>query len=121
MQRVVSSMCTGSQEISALGLFGNYSVPATNPFVRVKNARPEIWAYGLRNPWRFSFDSQYPTYLYAGDVGEVCLFVCLLPHPPLKLSFYSKVLQELLTPEKVQVASFCKFWSSLFSGIPVYI
>ncbi|CAK9859532.1 unnamed protein product [Sphagnum jensenii] len=59
-----------SQEISALGLFGNYSVPATNPFVSVKNARPEIWAYGLRNPWRFSFDSQHPTYLYAGDVGE---------------------------------------------------
>lgn len=81
MQRVVSSMFTGSQEISALGLFGNYSVPATNPFVSVKNARPEIWAYGLRNPWRFSFDSQHPTYLYAGDVGEVCLFVCC--HTPL--------------------------------------
>jgi hypothetical protein len=113
-------MCTGSQEISALGLFGNYSIPATNPFVGVKNAQPEIWAYGLRNPWRFSFDSQYPTYFYCGDVGEVCLFVCC--HTPLlKLSFYSKVLQELLTPEKVQVVSFCNFWSSLFSGIPVYI
>ena len=33
-----------------------YTVPPTNPFVNRKGARPEIWAYGLRNPWRFSFD-----------------------------------------------------------------
>ena len=34
-----------------------YSIPSDNPFVSVKDARPEIWAYGLRNPWRFSIDS----------------------------------------------------------------
>jgi len=34
-----------------------YSVPADNPFVDLKDARPEIWAYGLRNPWKFGADS----------------------------------------------------------------
>jgi glucose/arabinose dehydrogenase len=33
-----------------------YRVPASNPFVGRAGARPEIWSYGLRNPWRFSFD-----------------------------------------------------------------
>lgn len=33
-----------------------YSIPRDNPFVSVKDARPEIWASGLRNPWRFSID-----------------------------------------------------------------
>lgn len=35
----------------------NYSVPADNPFVKLKEARPEIWAYGLRNPWKFGADT----------------------------------------------------------------
>ena len=34
----------------------SYTVPADNPFVGQAGARPEIYAYGLRNPWRFSFD-----------------------------------------------------------------
>ncbi|SDI20247.1 PQQ-dependent sugar dehydrogenase [Winogradskyella thalassocola] len=34
----------------------NYSIPADNPFIEDSNARHEIWAYGLRNPWKFSFD-----------------------------------------------------------------
>ena len=33
-----------------------YTIPPDNPFVGVAGARPEIWSYGLRNPWRFSFD-----------------------------------------------------------------
>jgi glucose/arabinose dehydrogenase len=44
-------------------------VPADNPFVNVAGARPEIWAYGLRNPFRDSFDRLTGT-LYVADVGE---------------------------------------------------
>lgn len=46
-----------------------YTVPPTNPFVGVAGARPEIWAYGLRNPWRFSFDRATGN-LFIGDVGQ---------------------------------------------------
>ena len=47
----------------------NYSVPADNPFVHAPGALPEIWAWGLRNPWRFCFDSKTGL-LWEGDVGE---------------------------------------------------
>ncbi len=46
-----------------------YTVPASNPFVGVGGTLPEIWAYGLRNPWRFSFDRRAGD-LYIGDVGQ---------------------------------------------------
>jgi putative heme-binding domain-containing protein len=45
-----------------------YAVPADNPFVGMKGARPEVWAYGFRNPWRMSFDPQTGE-LFVGDVG----------------------------------------------------
>jgi hypothetical protein len=48
---------------------GAYAVPADNPFVGVAGTRPEIWALGLRNPWRFSFDRATGD-LFVGDVGQ---------------------------------------------------
>lgn len=46
-----------------------YSIPPDNPYVGVANARPEIWALGLRNPWRSSFDPMTGDY-YVADVGQ---------------------------------------------------
>jgi glucose/arabinose dehydrogenase len=46
-----------------------YAIPPDNPFVGRSGIRPEIWAYGLRNPWRFSFDSPSGD-LYIADVGQ---------------------------------------------------
>ena len=46
-----------------------YSVPSDNPFVGVAGAAPETWAYGLRNPWRFSFDRETGD-LWIADVGQ---------------------------------------------------
>ncbi|MGA5502839.1 PQQ-dependent sugar dehydrogenase [Streptomyces umbrinus] len=46
-----------------------YAIPRDNPFVDDPNAKDEIWAYGLRNPWRFSFDARTGDLLIA-DVGQ---------------------------------------------------
>lgn len=46
-----------------------YAIPRDNPFRGSPDARPEIWAYGFREPWRFSFDSQTHD-LWVGDVGQ---------------------------------------------------
>ncbi len=47
----------------------NYAVPKDNPFVGRKGARPEIWAYGLRQPWKYSFD-RLTGDLWCGEVGQ---------------------------------------------------
>jgi glucose/arabinose dehydrogenase len=46
-----------------------YAIPPDNPFIGVEDARPENWAFGLRNPWRFSFD-RATNDLYIADVGQ---------------------------------------------------
>jgi len=47
----------------------NYGIPSDNPFINYNNARPEIYAYGLRNMWRFSWDP-ITGYLWGADVGQ---------------------------------------------------
>ena len=49
-----------------------YAIPASNPFTQVEGYRGEIWAYGLRNPWGFAFDSQTGD-LYIPDVGNITI------------------------------------------------
>jgi uncharacterized repeat protein (TIGR03806 family) len=47
----------------------SYAIPPDNPFLKTPNARPEIWAYGFRNPWRFCFD-RATNRLWMGDIGQ---------------------------------------------------
>ena len=52
-----------------VGATGTYTIPADNPFINTPDYRPEIWATGVRNPWRFNFDPATGD-LYLADVGQ---------------------------------------------------
>ncbi|MEZ6133680.1 MAG: PQQ-dependent sugar dehydrogenase [Pirellulaceae bacterium] len=56
------------KSVDATGQQLNYAIPADNPFVDLAGARPEVYAYGLRNPWRMAFDHLTGD-LWVGDVG----------------------------------------------------
>ncbi|MFC3110583.1 PQQ-dependent sugar dehydrogenase [Undibacterium arcticum] len=56
-------------DVSASTAVQPYAVPASNPFINQNGKRPEIWAYGLRNPWRYAFDAA-TNLLYIADVGQ---------------------------------------------------
>ena len=56
-------------DVSASSLVTPYAIPSDNPFVATEGARPEIFAYGLRNPWRMAFDPATGL-LWVGDVGQ---------------------------------------------------
>ena len=56
-------------DVRGLSAAREYGIPVDNPFVDTAGARSEIWAFGLRNPWRFSFDRETEL-LWCGDVGQ---------------------------------------------------
>ena len=56
-------------DVNGVSKTGDYKIPGDNPFLMTAGAQPEIWAYGLRNPWRFSFDN-LTGQIWAGDVGQ---------------------------------------------------
>jgi glucose/arabinose dehydrogenase len=63
------NLATRLGKLLRLDVDGASLVPRDNPFAGRAGAAPEIWAYGLRNPWRFSFDAATGD-LYVGDVGQ---------------------------------------------------
>jgi len=73
-QRNGQSLSTHLGKILRIDVDGGspYRVPADNPFVGRSGTLPEIWAFGLRNPWRFAFDRATGD-LFIGDVGQSAL------------------------------------------------
>ncbi|KAG2326939.1 hypothetical protein Bca52824_009667 [Brassica carinata] len=84
-------------EISQLGLWGNYSIPKSNPFQGNADERGEVYALGLRNPWRCSFDSERPDYFLCADVGKVS-FLLRFKHQTLKIRLLRPYVFSPLSP-----------------------
>ncbi|KAG0484086.1 hypothetical protein HPP92_012170 [Vanilla planifolia] len=70
IMRIDVNIMPSPSEINNLGLWGNYSIPKDNPSAEDSQLQAEIWALGLRNPWRCSFDSERSSYFFCGDVGQ---------------------------------------------------
>jgi glucose/arabinose dehydrogenase len=84
-----------------------YTIPAGNPFATTAGARPEIVAYGLRNPWRFWIDPQTDAMLI-GDVGEGSREeIDRLPLDRLGLNFGWPCKEGTVTPPKVTIPPSC--------------
>lgn len=60
--------CVLRIDVNKKGGDRDYAIPADNPFIKRKNARPEIWSYGLRNPWKFGIDRKTGN-IFAADNG----------------------------------------------------
>ena len=85
-----------------------YAIPATNPFVSTAGARPEIVAYGLRNPWRFWIDPKLDT-MMIGDVGEGAREeIDELPLSKLGTNFGWPCKEGTTVPDKVTLPASCK-------------
>ena len=56
-------------DVSQSSLQEPFRIPQDNPFVGMENVREEIWAYGLRNPWRTTWDKSGN--FFVGDVGQI--------------------------------------------------
>ena len=54
--------------VDEVGIDRAYTIPKDNPFLDLPNARPEVWSFGFRNPWKISFDEKTGE-LWCGDVG----------------------------------------------------
>ncbi|KAJ3693780.1 hypothetical protein LUZ60_009260 [Juncus effusus] len=57
-------------EVTSLGLWGNYTIPSDNPVYTDSGFRPEVWALGFRNPWRCNYDADRSTYLFCCETGQ---------------------------------------------------
>ena len=64
-----SDLLAAILRIDVSGDSAGYAIPPTNPFVGDSGVAPEVWLYGVRNPWRFSFD-RVTHDLWVGDVGQ---------------------------------------------------
>jgi len=84
-----------------------YAIPPDNPFVDTPGARPEIVAYGFRNPWRFWIDPQTDTMLI-GDVGQESREeIDLLPLDQLGANFGWPCLEGTIVPPGVAIPASC--------------
>ena len=85
-----------------------YAIPATNPFLSTAGVKPEIVAYGLRNPWRFWIDPKLDT-MMIGDVGEGAREeIDELPLSKLGTNFGWPCKEGTTVPDKVTLPASCK-------------